>query len=185
MSLRERALELLEEFNDGELGQLDLRQRYLSHIHVNEDAFEKKCPPAHITVSALILDHSQQNVLLTLHPKVGRWLQLGGHCEISDESLTAAALREAREESGLTDFDFLIEGPVQLDAHTINCRGDGLVTHLDVQFVLVAHDGQEIAISEESLDLKWFNASELPSDCDFALLRLIDKTQQILSDKKF
>jgi 8-oxo-dGTP pyrophosphatase MutT (NUDIX family) len=181
MSLRINALDTLSTFNDGELGQLDLRQRYLRHIEMNEDAFEKKCVSAHITVSALVLDHTRTKVLLTLHPKVGRWLQLGGHCEVSDASLADAALREAREESGLTHFDFLIDGPVQLDAHTINCRGDGLVTHLDVQFVLVAHENQEIAISNESLDLKWFNSNELPQDCDFALVRLLDKAQQILA----
>ena len=182
MSLRIKALDTLSTFNDGELGQLDLRQRYLRHIEVNEDAFEKKCISAHITVSALVIDHARRKVLLTLHPKVGRWLQLGGHCEVSDASLEDAALREAREESGLTHFDFLIDGPVQLDAHTINCRGDGLVTHLDVQFVLVAHENQEIEISDESLDLKWFNSNELPQDSDFALVRLLDKAQQILAN---
>ena len=113
---------------------------------------------------------------------MGRWLQLGGHCEVSDASLEDAALREAREESGLANFDFLISGPVQLDAHTINCRGDGLVTHLDVQFVLVAQQDQLIAISDESLDLQWFNSNELPQDCDFALARLVDKAQQILAN---
>ena len=71
---------------------------------------------------------------------------------------------------------------MQLDAHTINCRGDGLVTHLDVQFVLVAHENQEIEISDESLDLKWFNSNELPQDSDFALVRLLDKAQQILAN---
>ncbi len=35
-----------------------------------------------------------------LHPRVGRWLQLGGHCEESDADIAAAALREATEESG-------------------------------------------------------------------------------------
>ncbi len=39
--------------------------------------------------------------LLTLHPRFGRWLQLGGHCEDTDADIAAAALREATEESGI------------------------------------------------------------------------------------
>ena len=41
------------------------------------------------------------DTLLTLHPRLGRWVQLGGHCEDGDADIAAAALREAREESGI------------------------------------------------------------------------------------
>jgi hypothetical protein len=39
-------------------------------------------------------------VLLTLHPRLGRWVQLGATCEPSDVDILAAARREAVEESG-------------------------------------------------------------------------------------
>ena len=42
-------------------------------------------------------------VLLTLHPRVGQWLQLGGHCEPDDATIADAAAREGREESGIED----------------------------------------------------------------------------------
>ena len=51
--------------------------------------------PGHITASALVLDHTGTHALLTLHPRFGRWVQLGGHCEDGDADIVAAALREA------------------------------------------------------------------------------------------
>ena len=51
--------------------------------------------------SALVVDETRTRTLLTLHPRVGRWLHLGGHLESGDESVAAAALREVREETGL------------------------------------------------------------------------------------
>jgi 8-oxo-dGTP pyrophosphatase MutT (NUDIX family) len=48
-----------------------------------------------ITASTLVVDDAAQKVLLTLHPRFGRWLQLGGHCEDTDVGIRAAALREA------------------------------------------------------------------------------------------
>jgi hypothetical protein len=65
------------------------------------DACQRACVPGHITASALVLDHTGTETLLTLHPRLGRWVQLGGHCEDGDADIAAAALREAGEESGI------------------------------------------------------------------------------------
>ena len=63
-------------------------------------ALWRTCAPGHLTASALVLDPGRRQVLLTLHPKVGRWLQLGGHCEPGDDA-RRRALREATEECGI------------------------------------------------------------------------------------
>ena len=73
----------------------------LSFVLAREDACKRECVPGHVTASALVLDHTGTHALLTLHPRFGRWLQLGGHCEDGDPDIAAAALREASEESGI------------------------------------------------------------------------------------
>ena len=75
----------------------------------------------------------------TLHPKFGRWLQLGGHLEPSDTSLLAAAAREAAEESGL-DGLVLVPGVIDIDIHTVPCPAPGGAHH-DVRFLALAPAG--------------------------------------------
>ena len=76
----------------------------LAFLAARPDGCLRECVPGHVTGSALVLDHTGTHALLTLHPRFGRWLQLGGHCEETDADIVAAALREATEESGIDDL---------------------------------------------------------------------------------
>ncbi|WP_279583234.1 NUDIX hydrolase [Fodinicola feengrottensis] len=122
----------------------------------------RSCVPGHLTASAAVLSADHSNILLTLHPRVGRWLQLGGHCE-DDSTLAAAALREATEESGIAGLR-LDPIPAAVDTHAIKCSLGVPTRHLDVQFVAVAPEGAEPVRSDESLDLRWWPVGALPTD---------------------
>lgn len=99
-------------------------------------------------------------VLLTLHARIGRWLQTGGHLEDGDQSLEQAALREATEESGLTGLQ-LLGPPLLLSQHPVSCGG--LPTqHLDVQYLVLAPAPARPAVSAESDDVRWFDWRQLP-----------------------
>jgi 8-oxo-dGTP pyrophosphatase MutT (NUDIX family) len=110
----------------------------------------------------VLLDHTGTRVLLTLHPRVGRWLQLGGHCEPSDASLAGAALREATEESGMEGLRISPE-PVHLDVHPITCSLGVPTRHFDVRFAVHAPPGASPVRSAESDDLRWWPADALPA----------------------
>ncbi|MFI9007480.1 NUDIX hydrolase [Actinosynnema sp. NPDC053489] len=145
--------------------QESLRQAYLAFLAAREDACSRSCEPGHLTASALVLDATGTRTLLTLHPRVGRWLQLGGHCEPSDTTLAGAALREAREESGIADLR-IEPVPIHLDVHPITCSLGKPTRHLDVRFLVRApHDAAPRA-SRESLDLAWWPLTALPPDTD-------------------
>lgn len=148
-----------------------LRQQYLQFLDEHDDAMWRACAVGHLTASALVVDESRRHVLLTLHPKVGRWLQLGGHCEPGDAGLREAARREAREESGIGDVR-LSPHPMRLDRHPVPCGGRQS-EHLDVQFLAVVPDGAAITISDESDDLRWFAVDDLPVDLDASVRALI------------
>ena len=162
MTLHADALALLQGWAAPSPAQERLRRRYVEHLRAHPDGLDRGCRPDHLTASTLVLDPSRDAVLLTLHAKAHRWFQLGGHCEPVDESLAGAALREAREESGIGGL-VLDPVPVQLSEHPVPfCGPDGDVHHLDVRFVAVAPPGSGSTVSEESLDVRWWPADALP-----------------------
>jgi len=121
--------------------------------------------PGHITASSLVLSEDRRQVLLTLHPRVGRWIQLGGHCEAADETVVGAALREATEESGIAGLRI---DPLLLSAHThpITCSLGVPTRHLDLRFLVWAEVGAMPVRSDESQDLRWWPVDDLPDGAE-------------------
>ena len=171
MSLHQSAVDVLSAWRPGDPAQDTLRYAVLAFLDARQDACLRECVPGHITASALVLDHDRRHALLTLHPRFERWLQLGGHCEADDESVVAAALREATEESGIAGLT-IEPVPAALHVHPVTCSLGVPTRHLDVQFVVCAPEGAEIELSDESLDLRWWPLDELPDDSDFGLTQL-------------
>lgn len=163
MSLHADTLSTLSGWQPSVPAQRSLREAFLGFLAAREDACARSCEPGHITASALVLSASGSEVLLTLHPRVGAWLQLGGHCEPTDTTLAGAALREATEESGISGLTIAPE-PVHVDVHPITCSLGKPTRHFDVRFVVRAPAGAEPVRSDESLDLRWWPVDALPED---------------------
>jgi 8-oxo-dGTP pyrophosphatase MutT (NUDIX family) len=174
VSLYDDAVLVLKGYED----QTELRQAYLDHLTEHPDGVWKACHAGHLTASALVIDPEGGRVLLTLHRKLRMWLQTGGHCEPGDASLADAALREATEESGVPGLSLLPGGPVRLDRHPIPppCH-----CHFDVQYAVLAPPGAVHAISDESLDVRWFGYDEVPKVADASVVRLLEATRARLA----
>lgn len=172
-ALHADAIRVISEMPDSDPQTDAVRQAYLGFLAARPDAMWRSCVPGHLTASALVIDPVRGAVLLTLHPRVGLWLQVGGHCEPGDHTLLDAAVREAREETGIgsLSFDPL---PLALDVHPITCSLGVPTRHFDVQFMAVSPADAEPVVSDESLDLRWFGWDELPAGTAAELPRLID-----------
>lgn len=165
------AVDVLESWQAPDADQEELRRHYLSHLAEHPDGMWRSCRPEHVTASALVVDAQGQNTLLTLHKTVGRWLQLGGHCEPGDTTLGGAALREATEESGLPDL-VVSRHPVRLSRHQLHAGGCAGAYHLDVQYLVTATATTQYVISDESDDLRWFPLDALPPGTDASVRAL-------------
>ena len=148
-----------------------LRHAVLAFVLAREDACRRECAPGHITGSALVLDHTGTHALLTLHPRFGRWLQLGGHCEETDPDIVSVAHREASEESGVAGLR-MDSTMAALHVHPVTCSLGVPTRHLDMQFIAHAPADAQIVRSDESLDLRWWPLDALPEGTDFGLAQL-------------
>jgi 8-oxo-dGTP pyrophosphatase MutT (NUDIX family) len=128
----------------------------MAHIHDKID----------FTVAIFVVQDGK--VLLVHHRKLDKWLPLGGHIEL-DEDPEAAALREAREESGL-EIELVGERPPTtepgtraliaprfLDIHRITQTHE----HIGMIYWARPKNGSLALAVEEHHHIRWCSKEEL------------------------
>jgi 8-oxo-dGTP pyrophosphatase MutT (NUDIX family) len=128
----------------------------MAHIHEKID----------FTVAIFVVHHAK--ILLIHHRKLDKWLPLGGHIEL-DEDPEIAALREAKEESGL-DVDLLGERPPTTESGT---RALIAPRFLDIHRITETHEhigmiywarpknGTLALADAEHHDIRWCSSADL------------------------
>lgn len=149
------------------------------------DCFLRSSFPGHFTGSALVVSADGSRALLHHHRKLDKWLQFGGHCD-GEEDVLQVALREATEESGIQGLITTSTRPFDLDIHTIPARGaEPEHEHYDIRYVLIAPEGAEAVLSDESHELRWFTPEEMQAlPLDVGLQRLVRKWQALLERRR-
>jgi 8-oxo-dGTP pyrophosphatase MutT (NUDIX family) len=180
MSPAADAAAVLRRWRPPSVRQRRLRDEFVALLDARPDATSRACVPDHLTASTLVVSSDRDRVLLTLHSRLGRWLQTGGHCEPSDADLASAALREAPEESGIRTLA-LDPVPLMLDRHEVPCGPLRPAHHLDVQYLAVAPEGAVETCGPESAALAWFAPDTLPDSADASVRALVSAALERLT----
>jgi ADP-ribose pyrophosphatase YjhB (NUDIX family) len=165
-------------------------KRFSQFIESTPHCFNRENSDGHVTGSAFVINDTQEKVVLTHHKKLGIWLQLGGHAD-GDHQIDQVALRETREESGLSELSFISPAPlsnppyplpIDFDIHLIQARkNEPKHYHYDVRYLVRAADNK-LQISDESNDLQWFELNQARKlNTERSMLRPFDKISSIIT----
>lgn len=164
---------------------------FLGKLKHSQTAFGRELagvPPrmGHITGSAWVINKAGSCVVLVHHAKLQRWVPPGGHCD-DDADVQAVALREAREQIGLTITPLpngvSAAGIFDVDVHTIpEYWNTPEHLHYDVRFVFMA-DGHAPPITGSELHAaRWVGMDEAARlNNSSSIERMIAKTRVLAS----
>jgi 8-oxo-dGTP pyrophosphatase MutT (NUDIX family) len=118
--------------------------------------------PLHVTASALIVHPESGRVLLRWHRRQQAWLQVGGHGDPGETDPLGIALREAEEETGLTDLqpwpDARIRHVAVVDVPA--GRGEPAHQHADVRFLLATRTPDAVVPESPDAPLRWLSVAD-------------------------
>lgn len=157
--------------------EAEMTRATIAFVEAHADCLQRSQLEGHLTGSAWIVDASRRRTLLTHHRKLDKWLQLGGHAD-GDPDLLAVALREAREESGLTRLRPVSAAPFDVDRHRIPARRDEPEHwHFDLRFMIEADESEPLVVTSESKDLAWVDVAAVTSlNPEESMARMVRKT---------
>ena len=150
-------------YNEQEKADKELMLRCLETM---PDVLTRDNRVCHFTVSSWVVNKERTKVLFAYHNIYNSWAWLGGHAD-GESDLLKVAVREAREESGITNV-----APVTKDIYSIEVltvdghikRGKYVSSHLhlNVTYLLEADESEHIAAKpDENSAVRWIKFDEI------------------------
>ena len=137
----------------------------LRRLEQGEKLHTRDNAAAHLTVSAWVVSPDRTQVLMAYHNLYDSWAWLGGHAD-GEQDLLSVALREAREESGLTDIRPVSDRIYSLEILSVNGhRKNGIYVpshiHLNLTYLLEADPSALLRHKpDENSAVAWFTPED-------------------------
>ena len=163
---RDSLLELLQRYRPVAKDRLPVLERLVSFVKNDSACAERSNSLGHLTGSAWVVNKKRTKALLLHHRKLNRWMQTGGHAD-GEFDLLSVALREAKEESGLSRIEPVSGAIFDVDIHEIPPFKDiPAHYHFDVRFLLEGDDTELLVQNEESNGVAWVALDDITSYTD-------------------
>lgn len=158
-------LEELEQYRPWNEQEERDRTELLRRLRSGEDLYTRDNSAGHLTASAWVVSPDRRQVLMAYHNIYDSWSWLGGHAD-GDHDLLAVALREVREESGLTAVRPVSRSIYSVEILTVDGhekRGAYVSSHLhlNVTYLLEADPADPVRCKpDENSRVGWFGLEE-------------------------
>lgn len=174
--MNKNILKLLQNYIPDNLEEVKFKQDMLEFINKYPNCFERSLEVGHITASCWLLNKDESKSLLMHHRKLNKWFQLGGHCD-GDSNALAVAIKEAQEESGISNIVPISKNIFDIDIHLIpENPKEKAHFHYDIRFLLKVNSTEKVVQNQESKELRWIgkNIQALPTN-NPSVIRMFNK----------
>ena len=137
------------------------RAELLRRLKSGEELYSRENQSAHLTASAWVVSPDRTQVLLAYYNLYHSWAWLGGHAD-GERDLLNVAMREVREESGLSDVRPVTDALYSVEILTVDGhekRGKYVSSHLhlNVTYLLEADPAAPVRCKpDENSRVGWF-----------------------------
>ena len=151
-------LEVYRPWNEQEARDVE---ELLRRLRSGEELYTRDNASAHLTASAWVVSPDRTQVLLAYHNLYHSWAWLGGHAD-GERDLLNVAMREVREESGLSDVRPVTDALYSVEILTVDGhekRGKYVSSHLhlNVTYLLEADPAAPVRCKpDENSRVGWF-----------------------------
>lgn len=156
-------------------------------MHNSEEITDWNNFDGHIVASGFVYAIKEKKFLLLYHNDLKKFLYPGGHIDKDDDSILKAAIREVREETGLSELEiFKVNGnkiiPLDIDTHIIPYNERLNLPehyHFDFRYVFLIDKISDIKIdTKEISNYKWVSYEELREERSYGIV--IKKIEKLL-----
>lgn len=156
-----KQLEAYIPFNDQEISD---KAYFLQALTAYDNLLTRENKFFHLTCSAFVVNKAQTKMLMVFHNIYQGWILPGGHAD-GDHNFLEVAKKEVLEETGLVakplSKDIFAIQSLPTRGHKKNNEYIAAHTHLDIAYLLVAHDQVELEAKEDEVSgVKWMPISE-------------------------
>ncbi len=167
--LKEELIKQIEDFSPYNEEEKKDKETILAALNKEEGVFTRENEILHLTSSCWIVNKEKDKVLLCYHNIYKAWSWLGGHNDDEVDCLSVA-LREAKEESGLSNFKILNNGKIfsleilTVDGHYKKGKYVSSHLHLNITYLLQEDENDRLIIKEdENSGLRWVKLDDVYS----------------------